>query len=178
MLPCAWGALPGWELLFSYGIGGIGLKALLRWSLGWMSHCCPVETSTDHGVNCTASKYPKCLYTATMGELMDCKTHLLPLQLPLPVAEVTEQWHSAQGLKSKDCLFLTHIPCVVNMRQKTSPAGSTHQWMCSQISGLGPSYWPWPAGIWTLLVEGELGRQNQSYLCKSRRKTGLFGSFS
>lgn len=36
-------------------------------------------------------------------------------------------FETGQGLKSKDWFSLTQIPCVVNVKQKVSPAGTTHQ---------------------------------------------------
>lgn len=54
-------------------VQGMGRMGVCR--LCWVTEVIPAlrETSSEHGVNCSASKRPKCLYTVTEGELMDCK---------------------------------------------------------------------------------------------------------
>lgn len=109
------------------GIGG-ALKALLRWSLGEGAHCCPVETARDHGGNCTASKHPKCLHTGTWESWTVQLTSTAACSCGRSGWAVTfSLFETGQGLKSKDCWSLTQIPCVVNVKQKISPAGTTHQ---------------------------------------------------
>lgn len=60
-------------------VQGVGWMGICR--LCWVAEVIPgvritlqsCETSRDHRMDCTASKHPKCLYTVTVGELMDCK---------------------------------------------------------------------------------------------------------
>lgn len=67
------------------------------------------------------------------------------------------QFETGRGLKSKNYLFLTRIPCVVNVKKKKDFSSRYHPSVnvCApRFLIWGLSYCPWAAGTWTHLLEG------------------------